>query len=1120
MIAYERVSTSKQGRSGLGLEAQQEALSRFAGAEGLSDWSGNAVPDATTNATIAGTGTETVTVSANQSVNVLTLNDTNATLSVNGATLSAFGGLSISAVHEIDVTSGELLIGGGSQIIDNSTLNLNGVLTTDPASQTSAVLTLGPNLTVNATGGATIVGGFAAGDGIDNQGTINISGSLNIRSVAVTNEGTIDGSGSTLNITSGLVNNGTITATNLSLRGSNEGTITATGSGVGSISGFDNENAIAVINGDKLNFFGGINNGTISVGSNGRAIFSNFGGGGSIIINDAGTVEVQSGTLANTIDFAGIGTLQLDGPLAIGALSGLTTGDVIDFAHATLTSAIINGTTLTVTFAGGQTENLTLATALPAGNDLSSPQLDGAGGTKLVVVPTTVPTLTTPMVISGLAAQEGQTLTATAAVSSESSATITYQWQSSTGGSTWTNIFGETSLSHTVTEADEGAQLQIVATSHNTDGSGTTATSAATSAVTDITPTLSTPVIASTAKEGDVLSVLSGAATNDADTTLTYQWQRDSADITGATGSTYTVVEADEAHALRVVVTSHDTDGSGTTATSAATAAVIDVAPTLSAVTIASTAHEGGTLTATGGTPNDADATVTYQWQRDTGSGFANIVGASGATYLVAEPDEGAKIRVVLTATDVTGGTTTSSTSNATTAVTDVAPTLSVTVSGTAQEGQTLMAVAVANDSDATVHYQWQVLNGPNWANINGATAATYVVTEANDGHHMRVVATSSDADGSGTSATSTATAAVIDIAPTLSATVTGTAQERQTLTAHATANDSDVTIGYQWQYLNNLTWTNITGATASTYVVTEANEGHQLRVVAISSDNDGSGTSATSAATAVVIDIVPTLTVSGGSGGREPKNTTLTANLTNTESGATIAYQWQSSTNNTTWTNISGATSSTYKVAPALNNDFFRVRVAYTDDEAKQTLTSSDAAEPPFLTVKNATASETATSIRLSITDTTVDSDDTLLPVTISGVPTSWTLSDGLSAPTSLGNGTWTVAPDALASLVILPPTGGFNQGIAKLTVTASNLDTDGAETETLSTSSSLTVTIHPGSTPIDAPHYGTHFANIALLNQFVAAGLHEQNGIPIVAISQGGINSGGEAFLTQPHH
>lgn len=35
LVTYCRVSTSRQGRSGLGIEAQREALARFAGAEGL-----------------------------------------------------------------------------------------------------------------------------------------------------------------------------------------------------------------------------------------------------------------------------------------------------------------------------------------------------------------------------------------------------------------------------------------------------------------------------------------------------------------------------------------------------------------------------------------------------------------------------------------------------------------------------------------------------------------------------------------------------------------------------------------------------------------------------------------------------------------------------------------------------------------------------------------------------------------------------------------------------------------------------------------------------------------------------------------------------------------------------
>ena len=90
-------------------------------------------------------------------------------------------------------------------------------------------------------------------------------------------------------------------------------------------------------------------------------------------------------------------------------------------------------------------------------------------------------------------AQEGQVLTASAAIANDTNdTTVAYQWQSSTdSGAHWSDITGQTSLSHTVTEADEGATLQLVATSTNTDGSGTTATSLATDTVIDA-PVIST----------------------------------------------------------------------------------------------------------------------------------------------------------------------------------------------------------------------------------------------------------------------------------------------------------------------------------------------------------------------------------------------------------------------------------------------------------------------------------------------------------------------------------------------------------------------------------------------------------------------------------------------------
>src|SRR5262249_20566812 len=127
------------------------------------------------------------------------------------------------------------------------------------------------------------------------------------------------------------------------------------------------------------------------------------------------------------------------------------------------------------------------------------------------------------------------------------------------------------------------------------------------------------------------------------------------------------------------------------------------------------------------------------------------------------------------------------------------------------------------------------------------------VITSADIGAQLEIIATSADTDGTGTTTTSAATATVTS---GLSVTVSGTAQEGQTLTA----NPSGAVTGYQWQSFIRGTWTNISGATSSTYVVQETNEGNQLRVHVTSS-----GGSADSAATSAVIDISPKPTITAG---------------------------------------------------------------------------------------------------------------------------------------------------------------------------------------------------------------------------------------------------------------
>ena len=90
-------------------------------------------------------------------------------------------------------------------------------------------------------------------------------------------------------------------------------------------------------------------------------------------------------------------------------------------------------------------------------------------------------------------------------------------------------------------------------------------------------PATGAPTVSGTAQVGETLTVdTTGIADADGLTnaTFTYQWLADDADIAGATGSTYTLADADESKAIKVQVSFTDDGGNDETLTSAATDAV------------------------------------------------------------------------------------------------------------------------------------------------------------------------------------------------------------------------------------------------------------------------------------------------------------------------------------------------------------------------------------------------------------------------------------------------------------------------------------------------------------------------------------------------------------------
>ena len=105
------------------------------------------------------------------------------------------------------------------------------------------------------------------------------------------------------------------------------------------------------------------------------------------------------------------------------------------------------------------------------------------------------------------------------------------------------------------------------------------------------------PTISGTAQVGQTLiASTSGIADADgvANATFTYQWLADDADISGGTGSSYTLVAADEGKVITVTVFFTDDEGNAESLTSAATTAVAKP-PLTAAIHDKPSSHDGST---------------------------------------------------------------------------------------------------------------------------------------------------------------------------------------------------------------------------------------------------------------------------------------------------------------------------------------------------------------------------------------------------------------------------------------------------------------------------------------------------------------------------------------------
>ena len=305
----------------------------------------------------------------------------------------------------------------------------------------------------------------------------------------------------------------------------------------------------------------------------------------------------------------------------------------------------------------------------------------------------------------------GETLTANTNAL-EGSGTISYQWRKNGN-----EISGAADKTYIVKASDLNTSITVSVTRAGLAGEVISEP-----VIVYLLALTGTVTIEGLAQVGQTLTANTDAL--DGTGTLSYQWRHNENSISGAVNKTYLVQSEDEGLTLTVKVTRAGFEGEIISEPTDAVPFTLTGKVSIDGIT-----RIGETLTANTGELNGSGA-ISYQWRRSGN----NISGAADKTYLVQSADLGLTLTVRVTRADNTGEIV----SEPTAAITLPSLTGTVSIEGSAAQGQLLTANTNALGGSGTISYQWM----RNENNISGAAGNTYTLQSADVGYTVTVSVT------------------------------------------------------------------------------------------------------------------------------------------------------------------------------------------------------------------------------------------------------------------------------------------------------------------------------------------------------------------------------------------
>lgn len=465
---------------------------------------------------------------------------------------------------------------------------------------------------------------------------------------------------------------------------------------------------------------------------------------------------------------------------------------------------------------------------------------------------------------------EGGSVTFT--VSAAGTAPLSYQWRRN--GS---NISGATSSGYTINP---------VASVHA--GNYDCVVSNACGSVTSSAATLTVNTAPVITNNPDNQAVCEGSSATFSVTAagvgpISYQWRKNGGNITGATGSSYTIIPVgpgDVAGYDCVVTNPCGSSTSNTATLSLKDPAVITDDPDNQ------TLCEGGSVTFTVSAAGTAP--LTYQWRKNG----SNIPGATSSSYTinpVASAHAGNYDCVITNACGSDTSNTATLTVNTAPMITDDPDSQAICEGGSA-------AFSVAATSTSPLSYQWR----KNGSNISGATTSSYTINPVASGHAASYDCVVTNGCGS---ATSNAAILTVNTPPVITDDPDNQTVCEGSMVTFSVAATRAGPLSYQWHKNGS----NIPGATGSSHTINPVGSGNAGNYDCVVTNACGS---ATFDAATLTVSTAPVVT-------DDPDDQAICegdAVIFAVSASGTVPlnYQWRKD-----GTNIPGATGSSYTINP-----------------------------------------------------------------------------------------------------------------------------------------------------------------------------------------------------------